>query len=44
MIRLGHDMFDTANMVHQADPVFGPEAEENFGRLIKCIRAEAATT
>ena len=44
MIRLGHDMFDTANLVHQADPVFGPEAEENFGRLIKCIRAEAATT
>jgi hemerythrin-like domain-containing protein len=44
MIRTGHVMFDTSNLVHQADPVFGPEAEENFGRLIRCIRAEAATT
>jgi len=42
MIRLGHDMFDTANFVHQADPVFGPEAEENFARLVDCIRNEAA--
>ena len=42
MIRMGHDMFDTANLVHQADPVFGPEVEENFGRLVDCIREEAA--
>jgi len=42
MIRMGHDMFDSANFTHQADPVFGPEAEENFGRLVDCIRAEAA--
>ena len=42
MIRMGHDVFDTANLVHQADPVFGPEVEENFGRLVDCIREEAA--
>ena len=42
MIRMGHDMFDSANLVHQADPVFGPEVEENFGRLVDCIREEAA--
>mgnify|MGYP001819756596 FL=1 len=42
MIRMGHDVFDTANLVHQADPVFGPEVEENFGRLVDSIREEAA--
>ena len=41
MIRLGHDMFDTANFSHAADPVFGAEAEEDFGRLVDCIRDEA---
>ena len=42
MIRMGHDVIETANLVHQADPVFGPEVEENFGRLVDCIREEAA--
>ena len=30
MIRLGHDVLDTANFVHGSDPVFGSEVEENF--------------
>lgn len=42
MIKSGHDVFDSANFVHEADPVFGPEVEENFGRLVKTIRKEAA--
>jgi hemerythrin-like domain-containing protein len=41
MIRAGHDMFDTANFVHDTDPVFGPEVEENFGRLVATINAES---
>ena len=42
MIRMGHDVLDAANLVHTSDPVFGPEVEENFGRLVACIREEAA--
>jgi len=44
MIRLGHDFFDAANFPYQADPVFGPETEENFARLIEAIRAAEATS
>lgn len=42
MIRSGHDVFDAANFVREADPVFGPEVEENFGRLVATIRKESA--
>ena len=42
MIRMGHDIFDSANFAHEADPVFGPEAEENFGRLFESIQQEGA--
>lgn len=41
MIRLGHDFFDPANFPHHADPVFGPESEVNFARLVAAIRAGA---
>jgi len=44
MIRMGHNLFDSVNDVHGADPVFGPEAEENFGRLIESIQADAAAS
>ncbi|MDH4074171.1 MAG: hemerythrin domain-containing protein, partial [Gammaproteobacteria bacterium] len=43
MIRLGHDFFDAANFPYEADPVFGPETEEDFGRLVAHIREEAGT-
>ena len=42
MIRMGHDVIKSENLVHTADPVFGPEVEENFGRLVECVREEAA--
>jgi hemerythrin-like domain-containing protein len=42
MIRMGHDVIESENLVHASDPVFGPEVEENFGRLVKCVREEAA--
>jgi hemerythrin-like domain-containing protein len=42
MIRMGHDVIEAANVVRTSDPVFGPEVEENFGRLVECIREEAA--
>jgi len=42
MIRLGHDVLDTANFVHGSDPVFGSEVEENFGRLVKSVEAYSA--
>jgi len=42
MIRSGHIILDAANFTYAADPVFGPEAEENFGRLVESIRKEAA--
>jgi len=39
MIRQGHVELDTANYPHTFDPVFGPEVEENFSRLIDTVRA-----
>jgi hemerythrin-like domain-containing protein len=44
MIRLGHDMFDPENYAHISDPVFGRETEEDFGRLVDCIREEASSS
>ena len=44
MIRMGHDVISSAQMIHAYDPVFGPEVEENFGRLVKHIRQDAAAT
>lgn len=41
MISEGHDVFDAANFISSADPVFGPEVEQNFGRLISSIREES---
>jgi len=38
MIEQGHDEFDTANFTHDVDPVFGPEVEHNFGRLMSSIQ------
>ena len=42
MIRMGHDMFDTANFVHDEDPIFGEDVESRFGRLVKSIREYSA--
>lgn len=42
MIRQGHKILDAANLTHHADPVFGPEVEEDFGRLVKSIRQYSA--
>ena len=42
MIQAGHDVLDTANFTHRSDPVFGPEVEENFGRLVKSVQAYSA--
>lgn len=42
MIRGGHDIFDTASFVHIADPMFGPEVEDMFGRLMKQLCKDAA--
>ncbi len=41
MIRMGHDVLDTANFAHVGDPVFGPEVQQNFGRLVECIKEVA---
>jgi len=38
MISLGHDTLDAANFRHVADPVFGKEIEQNFGRLVSRIQ------
>jgi len=38
MIKEGHDAFDTANFTHMSDPVFGPEVEQNFDRLVVSIQ------
>ena len=38
MISMGHDMFDSADFSFQSDPVFGPEVEQNFGRLVENIQ------
>lgn len=43
MIREGHVSFDTANFIRQSDPVFGPEIEHSFGRLVSSIREIAAS-
>lgn len=43
MIRLGHNVLDSANFTHRSDPVFGPEVEEDFGRLVKSVQVYAAT-
>jgi len=42
MIRMGHDRFETANFVHDADPLFGAEVENSFGRLVRHIREHIA--
>jgi len=42
MIDAGHDEFDTASFTSSADPVFGPEAEQNFGRLVASIQEMSA--
>jgi hemerythrin-like domain-containing protein len=42
MIAEGHDRFDAANYSHDSDPVFGPEVEQNFGRLVSSIQAVSA--
>jgi hemerythrin-like domain-containing protein len=42
MIDAGHDTFDTAIFSHSADPVFGPEVEQNFGRLVTSIQEISA--
>ncbi len=39
MISEGHISFDSATFAHNHDPVFGPEVEQNFGRLLSSIRA-----
>ena len=43
MIRTGHDELDTAEFTHRPDPVFGPETEAQFGRLVRSVRAYAAS-
>jgi hemerythrin-like domain-containing protein len=42
MISEGHIAFDTANFTHITDPVFGPEVEQSFGRLLSSIQALSA--
>jgi hemerythrin-like domain-containing protein len=42
MIRQGHEVLDSANFPHESDPVFGPEVEQNFGRLVESIQAHTA--
>jgi hemerythrin-like domain-containing protein len=44
MINEGHDTFDSANFSHNADPVFGPEVEQNFGRLVSSIQELSAAS
>ncbi len=44
MIRSGHDQLDTTEFTHRPDPVFGPDAEAQFGRLVKSVRAQAVST
>ena len=43
MIRDGHRIIDSANLSQTTDPVFGPEVQENFGRLVANIEEYAAT-
>jgi hemerythrin-like domain-containing protein len=42
MIRQGHEIMDTASFPQYADPVFGPEVQQNFGRLVESIQAHTA--
>ena len=42
MIREGHEELVSANFVHGADPVFGPEIEQSFGRLAETIQDHSA--
>jgi len=42
MIDQGHNALDSANFRHRSDPVFGPEVEENFGRLVESVEAYSA--
>ena len=44
MIAQGHDEFDTANFSNDVDPVFGPEVETNFGKLVSSIQEVSATS
>lgn len=38
MIREGHTLIDAANFSQDLDPVFGPEVEQNFARLVVNIQ------
>jgi len=38
MIREGHDLIEAATVMQSADPVFGPEVEENFARLFGTVQ------
>lgn len=42
MIREGHKLIDPSHFATSSDPVFGPEVEENFTRLVSNIRDYAA--
>ena len=42
MIAEGHKLIDAANFSQTTDPVFGPEVEENFARLVSNIQEYAA--
>jgi len=44
MINEGHDTFDSANFSHNVDPVFGPEVEQSFGRLVSSIQDLSTAT
>jgi hemerythrin-like domain-containing protein len=44
MISEGHDILDAANFRHVPDPVFGPEIEQNFGRLVSSIHEISAAS
>jgi hemerythrin-like domain-containing protein len=41
MIREGHEELESANFAHEADPLFGPEVEHNFGRLAESIEQQS---
>ncbi len=43
MIAEGHERFNTANFTRYSDPVFGPEVEQNFGRLVSSIQELSAS-
>ena len=37
MIADGHELIDTAEFRYRSDPVFGPEVEQTFGRLLESM-------